>query len=53
MQIIAPTYNSQLDHQPVQKLDTGYSRGIGRFTGNHYVKVVFHHASHQWSGRHA
>jgi hypothetical protein len=37
-QITSPSVNTQKDGEPVPKLDS-YSRGMGRFVGNHYIKV--------------
>lgn len=38
-QVCAPFVNTQQPGEPVPKLDS-YSRGGGRFVGNHYIKVV-------------
>ena len=40
MQITSPSVNTQKDGEPVPKLDS-YSRGMGRFVGNHYIKVIW------------
>lgn len=38
LQITSPMYNTQKDGEPVPTLPS-YSRGLGRFVGNHYIKV--------------